>query len=76
MGETMMLGLRLLEEGVSVAGFERRFGRSLRDVYGDQIVALCREGLLELLPDRLRLTRRGRLLGNRAFARFLPGDGD
>lgn len=76
MGETMMLGLRLLEEGVSLAGFEKRFGRSLRDVYGDEIAALEEGGLLECLPDRVRLTRRGRLLGNQAFARFLPGDAD
>lgn len=72
MGETMMLGLRLLEEGVSLAGFEARFGRSLLDVYGEELAALQAVGLVEQLPDRVRLAPRGRLLGNQVFARFLP----
>lgn len=72
MGETMMLGLRLLEEGVSLADFAARFGRSLPDVYPDELAALQAAGLLERRPDRVRLTRRGRLLGNQVFARFLP----
>ena len=73
MGETMMLGLRLLEEGVSLARFAARSGRSLPDVYRDELAALQAEGLLEQRPDRVRLTQRGRLLGNQVFARFLPG---
>ena len=73
MGETMMLGLRLLEEGVPLACFTARFGRSLPDVYRDELAALQAEGLLEQRPDRVRLTQRGRLLGNQVFARFLPG---
>lgn len=71
-GETMMLGLRLLQEGVPLARFAARFGHSLPDVYRDELAALQAEGLLELRPDRVRLTRRGRLLGNQVFARFLP----
>lgn len=71
-GETMMLGLRLLEEGVPLARFAARFGRSLPEVYPDELAALQAAGLLERLPDRVRLTRRGRLLGNQVFARFLP----
>lgn len=72
MGETMMLGLRLLQEGVSLADFAARFGRPLHAVYGAELADLQAEGLLEQLPDRVRLTRRGRLLGNQVFARFLP----
>ncbi len=72
MGETMMLGLRLLQEGVSLADFAARFGRSLHAVYAAELTNLQAEGLLEQLPDRVRLTRRGRLLGNQVFARFLP----
>ncbi|MFZ5917441.1 MAG: radical SAM family heme chaperone HemW [Chloroflexota bacterium] len=72
MGETMMLGLRLLQEGVPLERFEARFGRSLLDVYAQEVAALSDAGLLECLPDRLRLTRQGRLLGNQAFASFLP----
>jgi oxygen-independent coproporphyrinogen-3 oxidase len=72
MGETMMLGLRLLKEGVPLARFATRFGRSLLDVYADELTSLQAEGLVERLSDRVRLTRRGWLLGNQVFGRFLP----
>ncbi len=72
MGETMMLGLRLLEEGVSEERFRARFGVGLEETFGAEIAGLCGRGLLERLPDRVRLTRRGMLLGNQAFAAFLP----
>ena len=72
MGETMMLGLRLVQEGVPFAAFEHRFGRSLLDVYGEEVATLEQAGLLECLPDRVRLTRRGWLLGNQVFQQFLP----
>ena len=72
MGETMMLGLRLVREGVAFAAFVSRFDRSLLDVYGEEIAALEEADLLERLPDRVRLTKRGWLLGNQVFGRFLP----
>ncbi|MFB0534345.1 MAG: radical SAM family heme chaperone HemW, partial [Anaerolineae bacterium] len=34
MAETMILGLRLVQEGVRLADFRERFGRELMDVYG------------------------------------------
>ncbi len=71
MGETMMLGLRLVAEGVTDARFRARFGLGLDDAFGDEIARLIARGLLERLPDRVRLTRRGRLLGNQVFAEFL-----
>ena len=93
MAETMMLGLRL-EEGVSYAGFEERFERSLESVYGTEIRELEGLELLERRPSTLghvphdsgvdgsekakdggtesvRLTPRGRLLGNEVFSRFV-----
>jgi len=72
MGETMMLGLRLLKEGVPLARFAARFGRSLLDVYADELTSLQAEGLVERLSDRVRLARRGWLLGNQVFRCFLP----
>lgn len=71
MGETMMMGLRLLEEGVSQTGFAERFGRTLDEVYGEVIAELQASGLLENGGDRLRLTARGQLLGNRVFREFI-----
>ncbi|MFH1140788.1 MAG: radical SAM family heme chaperone HemW [Chloroflexota bacterium] len=70
MGETMMLGLRL-GTGVSEASFHERFGVGLQEVYGPQIDALEQLGLLEWDQGWLRLTPRGRLLGNEVFQRFL-----
>ena len=70
-GEYMMTGLRLTDEGVSEREFESRFGSGLRDTYGRQIESLMGQGLLEWEDHRLRLTRRGRLLGNRVFVEFI-----
>ncbi len=70
MGEFMMLGLRL-NEGVSRAEFYRRFRTPVECVYGREIAELVGLGLLEADHDRLRLTARGRLLGNEVFMRFI-----
>ncbi|HSB89530.1 MAG TPA: radical SAM family heme chaperone HemW [Anaerolineales bacterium] len=71
MSETMFLGLRLTGEGVGADGFSRRFGRSMDAVYGAELRRLAGEGLIEWAPDRVRLTARGRLLGNRVFEAFV-----
>ncbi len=79
MGEFMMTGLRLTREGVSVENFRERFDQELNDVFGKEIEELIKLGLLEwsdsLLPQGegvgVRLTRRGRLLGNQVFMRFI-----
>lgn len=70
MGETMMLGLRLAE-GVAEARFQERFGVSLVEVYGEVLTQLTTAGLLTWDQTRVRLTQRGRLLGNQVFAEFL-----
>lgn len=72
MAETMILGLRLVGEGVSFRRFQERHGRPLAEVYGAQIERLASQGLLEVLPDRVRLTPRARLLGNVVFLAFMP----
>lgn len=84
MQETMMVGLRLTQEGILEATFRERFGRELRDVFGIEVDELERLGLLEWVGNRqvssiskisatpcLRLTKRGRLLGNQVFMRFV-----
>ncbi len=70
MSETMMMGLRL-DDGIAVEEFTRRFGRPPADFYGGQIDELGSLDLLDPSDGRLRLTDRGRLLGNEVFARFL-----
>ena len=71
MGETMMLGLRLLRDGVSLPAFDERHGRTLQEVYGDVVGGLAGQGLIECLPDRVRLTPRGLMLANDVCARFV-----
>jgi oxygen-independent coproporphyrinogen-3 oxidase len=74
MQEHMMMGLRLLEEGVSNSGFHQRFGVTLKQAFPGQIQRLEHIGLLEWAGegrDSLRLTRRGWLLGNRVFSEFV-----
>lgn len=74
MGETMMVGLRLVQEGVSAQVFAQRFGQELDQVYRNQIQQLVGLGLLEWAGNEraiLRLSKRGRLLGNQVFMQFL-----
>jgi putative oxygen-independent coproporphyrinogen III oxidase len=74
MKEVMMMGLRLTEEGVSNSRFESRFGISLHDTYGTIIDRLVHLELLEWIDTgtrKLRLTPKGRLLGNLVFMEFV-----
>lgn len=74
-GETMMMGLRLTQEGVSEADFQARFGQKLEEIFAGEITELQGYGLLEWAGEapqrRLHLTSRGRLLGNQVFMRFI-----
>jgi oxygen-independent coproporphyrinogen-3 oxidase len=72
--ETMMMGLRLTQEGISRQNFQARFGITPEELYEVEIANLIEFGLLEWdqkTKDRLRLTSRGRLLGNQVFLQFL-----
>jgi oxygen-independent coproporphyrinogen-3 oxidase len=73
MQETMMTGLRLTDKGVSNRSFQARFDRGLVEVFGQEIEDLVRLGLLEWVDanDIIRLTRRGRQVGNQVFLRFV-----
>ncbi len=74
-GETMMMGLRLTQEGVSRRAFQARFGQELEAVFAKEIQELIGFGLLEWHGEGetrcLRLTQPGRLLGNQVFYRFI-----
>jgi len=72
--ETMMLGLRLTQEGVSAAAFRDRFGRNILDLFPRQIRKLETRGLVEWDGETLRLSPLGRLLGNQVFLEFVGND--
>ncbi len=74
----MINNLRLIEAGISDSDFKSRFGRGLRDVFPQEVEELIRDGLLECKTSEVlktsevyRLTKRGRLLGNQVFVRFV-----
>ena len=80
MSEFMIMGLRLTKEGIMRSAFRERFGRELGEVYGEETDDLRRLDLLEWVnhsaseaeeSEILRLTPRGRLLGNQVFMRFV-----
>lgn len=72
MAETMFLGLRLPEDGVSAWAFAARHGRPLAEVYGRQLDELAGLGLLEWDGQLARVTPRGLLVSNVVEERFLP----
>jgi len=72
MGETMMLGLRLVGEGVPFEHFAALHRADLRAVYAGELAELADWGLIEVGDDRVRLTERGLMVGNQVFARFVP----
>ena len=71
MGETMIMGLRLIREGVPRAAFRDRFGVDLESAYGPQLDELEVSGLVERHLERIRLTQKGWLLGNQVFQAFV-----
>ncbi|MCO5225920.1 MAG: radical SAM family heme chaperone HemW [Thermomicrobiales bacterium] len=70
-GETMMLGLRLLVDGVDANAFQRRHGVSLTDHFGLQITRMTELGMLEATDHGIRLTHRGMMLANSVVTEFL-----
>lgn len=74
MAETVILGLRLVEEGVEKARFQARFGCSIESVYGTELAELQALGLVQVDVQRVRLTNRGLLLSNEVFQRLLPDE--
>lgn len=72
LAETTILGLRLCE-GIDLADIHRRFGIDILVHYRQQIEEMVDAGLLERADRHIKLTRRGRLLSNEVFWRFLPG---
>ncbi len=73
MQETLMTGLRLTDEGVSCESFFKRFNVELHEIFGNEINYLEKKLLIEVRnnPGRIRLTRKGRLLGNQVFMQFV-----
>ena len=68
--EQMFLGLRKTA-GVTHADFERKFGEPMQQVFGTVVAEEVQKGHLESDEVGVRLTRRGRFIGNEVFQQFL-----
>jgi oxygen-independent coproporphyrinogen-3 oxidase len=68
--EAVWLGLRLLD-GVDRAAHARLHGVDPVAAHADEVARLEREGLLEVTPERVRLTARGVLFADEVGARFV-----
>ena len=71
MAETMMLGLRLTQEGVDCRRFQERFGIDPRAKFAAEIETFTRRGLLEVTGDTLRLTPHGIFLASEVMVAFV-----
>lgn len=70
LGETIMLGLRMLE-GIDLARVWAEIGLDPLGEYAAQIERLARRGLVEITDTCLRVTRRGLLLLDDVAAEFM-----
>jgi oxygen-independent coproporphyrinogen-3 oxidase len=70
MAETLFLGLRMLE-GIDAEKFREEFGVTLQEAYPSELERLLTDGMLKLQKGRLRLSRRGLILANQVFIRFV-----
>ena len=74
MQETMMLGLRLVEEGVSKRDFNNKYQKEMIQQFKTEIDQLIQLGLVEWgqnEEEMLKLTKRGLLMGNQVFMYFV-----
>lgn len=70
MEEFMFLGLRMTA-GVDRQGFYRQFAVTIEDVYGEILLKMEQNGLLELDGQWIRLTEKGLDVSNYVMAEFL-----
>ncbi|CAH0347062.1 radical SAM family heme chaperone HemW [Bacillus sp. CECT 9360] len=70
MEEEMFLGLRKTD-GVSFSGFKKKFSVEMNEIFAKALEEQLKNELIEMTNGSVRLTKRGRLLGNEVFQSFL-----
>lgn len=70
MEEEMFLGLRKTK-GVEIRRFQEKYSENMIDTFKDPIEAMTSKGLLMMDDHYIRLTEKGRMLGNEVFQSFL-----
>ncbi len=69
--ETIMTGLRLTQEGLSIPMFEERFGVNLYELRRVEIDKLVQLNMIEATETSLRLTKAGRFVSNRVISELV-----
>jgi len=69
--DALMVGLRLLDEGVNLTELSQRFELDVPKIYKVEIEQLLRDELIELEKGRMRLTSKARFISNRVFSLFV-----
>lgn len=72
--DSLMMGLRLVNEGIDRARVRATCGLDPIEVYGQELHELREQGLLEWNDTRLRTTQQGALLLDSVLTRLLPGE--
>lgn len=70
MGETIMMGLRMLQ-GINLKSFKNRFGIELKTAFLDTLTKLSDDRLIIFENGKLKLTHKGLLFYNDVAAEFL-----
>ena len=70
MGETIMLGLRLLQ-GININQFEERFQTPFKSIFGRIITSLKEKELIIVEQDQLRLSEKGLFLADSVTLEFI-----
>ena len=71
MSEFIILGLRLIKEGISTDKFERLFNANIYDIYGDVISRFVKLGMIEIHGDIIRLTDSACYVSNAILCEFV-----
>jgi oxygen-independent coproporphyrinogen-3 oxidase len=71
LGETIMLGLRLLEKGINIRQIEKRFSVSFKEIYGITLSALAGDDLISINKDKINLTKKGLFLADSVIMEFI-----
>jgi oxygen-independent coproporphyrinogen-3 oxidase len=71
MSETMMLGLRLPQYGVSRAGFIKQFDVDVSEVFPEALNELSSAGWILISDNAVRLSERALLVSNQIMRRFI-----
>ena len=66
----MFLGLRL-KKGISGKDFQKKFGKTVDEIYGNVITRFMKEGLLIQKGEWISLSKKGTDVANYVMAEFL-----